>query len=68
MPRLVEKGCVFSGKAKGHDIMQIMELPGSSLLHGLPIPPELTSRLQKPAELFYHLIKTALELKTGRTC
>ncbi len=65
--QLSDSGCVFSGKAKGHDIMQIMELPDHPFFMGCQFHPELTSRLQKPAELFYHLIKTALELKNGGT-
>ncbi len=62
--RLTAKGLVFSGHAPGGQIMQVMELPEHPFFMASQFHPELTSQLEKPAELFYQLIKTALELKT----
>ncbi len=62
---LKEKGLVFSGYAPGGEIMQLMELPDHPYFVASQFHPELTSSLENPAELFYHLVKTALKLKTG---
>lgn len=63
--RLKEAGLVFSGHAPGGKIMQVMELSDHPFFMGGQFHPELTSRLEKPAELFYHLVKTALERKSS---
>ena len=54
---LEAKGLVFSGKAPGRDIMQVMELPGHPFFMGGQFHPELTSRLEHPDEMFLHFIK-----------
>ncbi len=63
VPMLEENGLVFSGRASEGEIMQIMELPDHPYFMACQFHPELTSHLERPAELFYHLIKTALEIK-----
>jgi CTP synthase len=52
-------GLVFSGKARGEDIMQIMELPGHIFFMCCQFHPELTSSLRQPSPLFYELVKCA---------
>jgi CTP synthase len=67
-PEYIEKlekgGLVFSGKAPGREIMQVIELPGHRFFMGSQFHPELTSRLEKPDELFYHFVSACM---TGRT-
>ena len=46
--------------------MQICELADHPFFMGCQYHPELTSRLEKPAELFFHLIKTAFEIKSAK--
>jgi len=60
---LEDKGMVFSGYAPNSNIMQIMELKGHPFMMGSQFHPELHSKLEKPEELFYHLIKAAREHK-----
>jgi len=57
---LEKSGIVFSGKAPGSNIMQIMELPNHRFFFGTQFHPELISQLEKPSEPFFHLIKSAL--------
>jgi CTP synthase len=57
---LEKGGLVFSGKAPGRDIMQVMELPGHRFFMAAQYHPELTSLLEKPDELFYHFVKALL--------
>ncbi|MFC1852591.1 glutamine hydrolyzing CTP synthase [candidate division CSSED10-310 bacterium] len=61
VPLLEEKGLIFSGKAAGEDIVQVMELPGHPYFLGGQFHPELTSSLSNPAPLFYHFVKAASE-------
>lgn len=63
VPQLKEKGMIFSGHARDGKIMQICELADHPFFMGCQYHPELTSHLEKPAELFFHLIKTAFEIK-----
>lgn len=63
VPQLEEHGCVFSGYAPGGEIMQVMELPDHPYFMACQFHPELTSSLEEPAELFYYLIKAALDLR-----
>jgi len=58
--RLESQGLIFSGKAPGEDIMQVMELPDKKFFMGSQFHPELTSSLPSPSPLFYHLVKAAL--------
>ena len=59
--RLVNKGLVFSGKASGEDIMQILELPSHKFFMATQFHPELTSRLEEPSELFLEFVKCCLK-------
>ena len=63
VPILEEHGAVFSGYSKTEGIMQAIELPFHQYFVGTQFHPELISKLEKPAPLFYYLIKNALERK-----
>lgn len=52
-------GMVFSGKAPGQEIMQLLELPQHPFYMASQYHPEFTSRPLKPDPLFVHLIKAA---------
>ncbi len=54
------KGMIFSGMAKNEEIMQIIELPNHRFFMASQFHPELTSRLDKPDEMFYNFIKESL--------
>ena len=55
-----EKGLVFSGRAPGREIMQIIEFPQHKFFMGCQFHPELTSKLEKPSTLFLHFLKAIL--------
>ena len=61
--RLTAGGLVFSGKAPGQPIMQIMELPDHPYFVGTQSHPEFTSRPLKPSPFYLGLVAAAL----GRT-
>jgi CTP synthase len=61
--QLEAKGLVFSGKAPGTPIMQIVELPEHPFFLGCQFHPELTSNLLKPAPLFHDLVAAALQFQ-----
>jgi CTP synthase len=63
IPTLEEHGLVFSGKAPGYPIMQILELPQDvhPYFIGTQAHPELTSRPLRPQPMFMGLIKAAME-------
>ncbi len=63
VPQLEENGLVFSGFTKERDIMQVMEIPSHPFFMGTQFHPELTSKLERPAPLFLHLIKSAIDMK-----
>ncbi|MDO4948533.1 MAG: hypothetical protein Q4E52_13280, partial [Fibrobacter sp.] len=52
---------IFSGKASGEDIMQIMELTDHPYFMACQCHPELKSSLIHPAPLFLNLLKAADE-------
>ena len=59
--RQIEKaGMVFSGKARGKPIMQIVELKNHPFFMASQYHPELTSTLDQPSKMFYQFVKTAL--------
>jgi CTP synthase len=58
--RLEAAGLVFSGKAPGVPIMQVIELPGHPYFLGCQFHPELTSSLLSPSPLFKGLVQAAL--------
>jgi CTP synthase len=64
-PRYIETlekgGLVFSGKAPGQPIMQILELPGHPYFVGTQAHPCLTSRPLRPQPMFVGLVAAALK-------
>jgi len=61
--KVLEKGgMIFSGKARGKPIMQIIELKDHPFFMASQFHPELTSTLDKPSKMFYHFVETALQL------
>ncbi len=64
-PDYIEKfekaGIVFSGKAPGYPIMQILELPKHKFFMASQFHPEFTSRPLHPDELFLALVKAVAE-------
>ncbi len=56
-------GIVFSGKAPGEPIMQIMELKGHPYFIGTQYHGELTSKLENPGPVFLGLVKSAVGFK-----
>ncbi|HEY1687056.1 MAG TPA: CTP synthase [Tepidisphaeraceae bacterium] len=71
VPALEEHGMIFSGKAPGYPIMQILELPQEMHPYfiGTQAHPELTSRPLRPQPLFMGLVQAAMEFagKKGKT-
>jgi CTP synthase len=64
-PRYIETlekaGLVFSGKAPGQPIMQILELPGHPYFVGTQAHPCLTSRPLRPQPMFVGLVAAAMQ-------
>jgi CTP synthase len=58
--RLTAGGLVFSGKAPGQPIMQILELPDHPYFVGTQSHPEFTSRPLKPSPFYLGLVAAAL--------
>ncbi len=60
-PKYVEKmqdaGIVFSGENTGHTIKKILELKDHAFFFGTQFHPEFDSRLEKPEEAFYQLVR-----------
>ncbi len=59
--QMEKAGLVFSGKARGKPIMQIVELKEHPFFMASQFHPELTSTLDKPSKMFYHFARAALE-------
>ncbi|HLC84925.1 MAG TPA: CTP synthase (glutamine hydrolyzing) [Candidatus Nanoarchaeia archaeon] len=57
---LEQKGLVFSGRAATQPIMQVLELPKHKYFMACQFHPELTSRLERPHELFVGLVRAGL--------
>jgi CTP synthase len=66
---LEEHGMIFSGKAPGYPIMQILELPQDvhPYFLGTQAHPELTSRPLRPSPFFLGFTKAALAFAEGKT-
>jgi CTP synthase len=60
VPVLEQAGLVFSGKAPGQPIMQILELPNHPFFIGTQAHPCLTSRPLNPNPMFVGLIAAAI--------
>jgi len=65
IPKLEEKGLVFSGKSPKHPIMQILELPDHPYFIGTQFHPCFTSRPLKPHPLFYRLVEACIKQKSA---
>ncbi len=71
-PRYIEllerNGMIFSGKAPGYPIMQILELPQDvhPFFIGTQAHPELTSRPLRPSPFFLGLVNAAIEFAAGK--
>ena len=63
IPALEERGLIFSGKAPGQPIMQILELPRDvhPFFLGTQAHPELTSRPLRPQPMFMGFVKAMME-------
>lgn len=61
VPLLENHGMVFSGRADGEDIVQVMELPDHPYFVASQFHPELTSKLEAPSPLFFHFIRAAFD-------
>lgn len=59
IPAIEKAGMVFSGKAPGQPIMQILELAGHPYFVGTQAHPELTSRPLRPHPMFVGLAAAA---------
>ena len=58
--RLSEKGMVFSGVSRDGRLVEFIELPNSRYFVATQAHPELKSRMEKPAPLFYGFVKACL--------
>ena len=56
---------VFSGKAPGEEIMQILELPGHPFFMGTQAHPEFTSRPLRPDPMFCAFAHASLNHARG---
>ncbi len=63
IPKLEEKGLVFSGKSPKYPIMQILELKDHPYFIGVQFHPCFTSRPLNPHTLFYGLVEACLKAK-----
>ncbi|MCX6777383.1 MAG: CTP synthase (glutamine hydrolyzing) [Candidatus Micrarchaeota archaeon] len=59
--KLEGEGLVFSGKAPGREIMQIMELTNHPFFMASQFHPEFTSKLEEPNPLFREFVKACLK-------
>jgi len=55
-----ENGMVFSGSSHDRRLVEFIELPGLTFFVGTQAHPELKSRMEKPAPLFYGFVKACL--------
>ncbi len=57
-----ENGMVFSGTSHDRRLVEFIELPNLKFFVGTQAHPELKSRMEKPAPLFYGFVKACLGL------
>ncbi len=60
--KLEEHGLVFSGKAPGREIMQVLELPNHKFFVGVQSHPEYKSRPLEPHPLYVGFLKAVMGL------
>ncbi|MEJ2588161.1 MAG: CTP synthetase, partial [Deltaproteobacteria bacterium] len=58
---LREKGLCFSGKSPDGKLVEFIELPDLKFFAATQAHPELKSRMEKPAPLFYGFVKACLD-------
>jgi len=56
-----EKGMVFSGTSRDARLVEFIELPSLRFFVGTQAHPELKSRMEKPAPLFFGFVKACLK-------
>ena len=59
--QLEKAGMIFSGKARGQQIMQVIELKDHPFFMASQYHPELTSTLDRPSRMFFKFVETALK-------
>ena len=57
---LTEKGMVFSGVSRDGRLVEFIELPGLDFFLATQAHPELKSRMETPAPLFYGFVKACM--------
>jgi CTP synthase len=57
---ITEKGMVFSGKSRDGRLVEFIEIPELKYFVGTQAHPELKSRMESPAPLFYGFVKACL--------
>ena len=57
---LTEKGMIFSGSSQDGRLVEFIELPGHKFFVATQAHPELKSRMETPAPLFYGFVKACL--------
>ena len=57
---LTEKGMVFSGMSRDARLVEFIELPSSKYFVATQAHPELKSRMEVPAPLFYGFVKACM--------
>lgn len=61
--RVEKGGLIFSGYDSSRRIMQVLEIKSHPYFMACQFHPELTSRLEAPDPLFFHLVKTAMSAR-----
>jgi len=64
--RLKGNGLVFSGWARGKNIMQVMELKDHPFFMASQFHPELTSTLEHPSPMFMEFVRAAMVTRQAR--
>ncbi|RLB84574.1 MAG: CTP synthetase, partial [Deltaproteobacteria bacterium] len=60
---LKENGMVFSGISKDGRLVEFIELPDHTYFVATQAHPELKSRMERPAPLFYGFVRACMERK-----
>jgi len=61
-----EKGMLFSGVSRDGRLVEFIELPGKKYFVATQAHPELKSRMEKPAPLFYGFVRACLGEDPGK--
>jgi CTP synthase len=57
---IAEKGMVFSGRSQDGRLVEFIELPNLKFFVATQAHPELKSRMEKPAPVFYGFVNACL--------